>query len=175
MTFLLHNIKTPCPTANYNSPEQVRDCIRQYPDADWTFDGVYETVFRQRELFAALSGKKILFPVGSHVGGDNSFDTGQPVERFCDWGELIFLAGTYGFEIGWHTWTHRDLTMCDEAEIIKEITPPAWLNVTSFAYPYGRVNPFVAHVVAHSGLYRRAYGAANGTGQRWNLQRRHLP
>lgn len=167
MTYrLLHNIGTEN-HPNYNTREEILAC-----NDILTFDGVYKNVLENREL---LKGKKvILFVMGNYVGKDNTFDLPNvpKLEKYCNEFELGFLAGEIGAEIGWHTWSHPDLTTLTKEEIIKEITPPD-NPYHSFAYPYGKYNELVKQCVKDAG-YKRAFSVFQTDGDDFSIPRPYL-
>lgn len=143
--YLLHNIASEKPNSNYNTPEQI---IATPDDAVLTFDGIYRNVYEHR---AILEGRKVeLFVMGDYVGRDNSFDTGMPLERYCDWNEIMELVTVLKAELGWHTWSHRDLTKLSDEELRREVTPP--FPMRAFAYPYGIFDDRVVAAVAAAGF-----------------------
>ena len=166
MYFLCHNIGVPPDTrpqvrANYNTREQIAGC-----KGILTFDGVYKNVYENRDV---LSGKQFtLFVTGNYIGLDNTFDTGMPIERYCTIKEIESIGG----EIGWHTWSHRDLTTLTESEILQEVTPPEWMSTNLFAYPYGRYNDLVLDIV--SSMYEKAFSVINTDGTEMTIPRSYL-
>lgn len=160
---LLHNIGERL-NSNYNTREEILAC-----DDELSFDGIYHNVFRNNDV---LRGKKVtLFVMGAYVGGDNSFDAGMPLEKYCSWDEVIALADTLRAEIGWHTWTHRDLTTLSDEELAREVQPP--FPMKAFAYPHGRFDDRVIAAVKSAG-YERAYGVFNGDGSPYQMTRSYL-
>jgi len=96
--FLLHSIG-PRLNSNYNTPEEVLNC-----PGPFGIDGIYESILIHADM---LKGKEvILFVMGAYVGGDNSFDQGQPYARFLDWTEIKHLQKVLGAKLGWHTHSH---------------------------------------------------------------------
>lgn len=152
---LAHNIGTEN-HSNYNTLEQILAC-----NDPIGFDGIYRNVYENRY---ALEGKVgIFFVMGNYVGGDNSFDLPNvpKLEKYCTWDEIIeMLRLLPEFMIGWHTWSHPDLTQLGEAEIMKEITPP--FPMETFAYPYGRYNELVINCLKSAG-YKRAFSVTQGS------------
>jgi peptidoglycan/xylan/chitin deacetylase (PgdA/CDA1 family) len=100
--------------------------------------------------------------MGDYIGKDNSFDLANvpKLEQYCTWDEIIHMTKLFDFKIGWHTWSHPDLTTLSESDIIKEITPPFAMDY--FAYPYGRFNDKVVELVKKVG-YKMAYSVTQGT------------
>lgn len=108
--------------------------------------------------------------MGSFVGLDNSFDTGQPRSKLIDWDEIFSLVTDYGVELGYHTYTHPDLTKLTDQDIITEITPP--VPCKWFAYPGGSVD---ARVISHvKKFYWDAWSVHQGDGTIFQRKRRYL-
>lgn len=163
---ILHNIG-PKWNANYNTPEEVARTTERL-----SFDGVYENVWKNRELLKGRKGAKtILFVMGKYVGGDNSFDAPMPLEKYCDWNQIMDLVIHYNCELGWHTWTHPNLTLLTDERLIQEITPP--FPMKHFAYPYGNLNDRVVSAVARAG-YEEAWSVNEGNGLQLQRLRRYL-
>jgi len=160
---LLHNIG-PRYNSNYNTIEE----ILAY-DGPISFDGVYKNVFEHAHR---LVGKDItLFVMGNYVGKDNSFDVGQRPETYCTWDEIISLCEILQCKLAWHTWSHENLTLLTDEEIIREITPPFYMK--SIAYPYGNVDSRVAKLVEKAG-YEEAWSVTQGDGSRFQRKRSYL-
>jgi peptidoglycan/xylan/chitin deacetylase (PgdA/CDA1 family) len=141
--------------SNYNTRQQIKDCIEPIG-----FDGIYANVYDNRELLMKKSG--IFFVMGDYVGKDNTFDLPNvpQLERYCTWDEIMEMMRLFDFKLGWHTWSHRDLTTLNDSEVIKEITPP--FKMDYFAYPYGRFNDRVIELVKDAG-YQMAYSVTQGS------------
>lgn len=165
---ILHSIG-PSPTnqahvrANYNTKEEVENNQDQL-----TFDGVYTNVYENRDLIK--NRPSILFVVGDTIGGDNKFDTGMPLETYCTQEQLDELVAD-GHTLGWHTWSHPDLTTLTKEEAIKEMTPP--VPMTDFAYPYGRFNGMLMEVAKELG-YERAWSVTQGDDNPYSLRREYI-
>jgi peptidoglycan/xylan/chitin deacetylase (PgdA/CDA1 family) len=95
----------------------------------------------------------------------------MPFERYCDWNEIMDLVHM-GCELGWHTWTHPDLTLVSEAQLVREIQPP--FPMTSFAYPYGKLNEKVIEAVKKQG-FKNAYAVHSGDNTDFQLLRGYMP
>lgn len=151
---LAHNIGTII-HSNYNTPEQIIAC--QEPIG---FDGIYYNVFENRHLLKGKQG--ILFIMGDYLGKDNTFDLPYvpKLEKYCTLAQVQQIAAETGFEIGWHTWSHPDLTTLSRERIMEEIRPP--FDMKTFAYPYGRYNDLVIECVKEMG-YERAYSVTQGS------------
>lgn len=165
MTFLLHNIGAKV-NENYNTIEEI---LATSLNETLTFDGVYRNVFENRHL---LKGRNIiLFVTGAYVGKDNSFDAPMPLEQFCTWDEIMQIATETGASIGWHTWTHRDLTTLSEEEIRKELTPPFPMDFV--AYPYGKFDDRVLRIAQEFG-YTFGYSVHQGDDSQFQKKRSYL-
>lgn len=166
---LLHNIgqspsSNPAVASNYNTREQILNCNEPI-----SFDGIYWNVYINRDV---LKDKDVtLFVMGDYVGKDNSFDVGMPNEQYCDWNEIMELVKEYKCKLGWHTWSHPDLTTLSYSDILKEVTPP--FPMEDFAYPYGRYNEEVIKAVKEAG-YKRAWSVTQGTDDIYSLKRNYL-
>jgi hypothetical protein len=141
--------------SNYNTREQILAC-----DEPIGFDGIYHNVYENQDVLKNKSG--IMFVMGDFVGRDNSFDLAHvpALEKYCTWEQVYELCAKYDFKLGWHTWSHRDLTKLSRDEIIKEVTPP--FPMKYFAYPYGTFNDLVIECVKEVG-FKMAYSVHQGT------------
>lgn len=165
MMRLLHNIG-PRVNSNYNTREEIAACKDVLG-----FDGVYKSVLRNADI---LAGKKVvLFVMGNYVGKDNSFDVGMPREEYCSWEELDWLCERLGAQLGWHTWSHPNLTLLSDAEVIREITPPPDRPMKLLAYPYGNVDARVARLAQEAG-FEAAWSVTQGDGSQWQQKRPYL-
>lgn len=152
---LAHNIGTEN-HSNYNTVSQIIDCNEPIG-----FDGIYKNVYENKEILKDKSG--IFFVMGNYMGKNNAFDIAHvpKLEQYCTWDEVIQMLGMLpNFKIGWHTWSHPDLTTLTSAQIIREITPP--FPMDTFAYPYGRYNDLVVDLVKSVG-YKSAYSVTQGS------------
>lgn len=152
---LAHNIG-PYNHPNYNTREQIQQCSEPIG-----FDGIYRSVYHNQDLLADKSG--IMFVMGDFIGGDNAFDLANVprLEEYCTYEEVWQLCDKYNFEMGWHTWSHRDLTKLSKEDIIEEITPPMGMTMKYLAYPYGNYNDLVIECVKEIG-YEKAYSVTQG-------------
>ena len=168
---LLHNIGVspstdPRVSSNYNTREEILAC-----DEPLSFDGIYLNVWENRDV---LKGKDVtLFVMGSYVGKDNSFDTGMPYEKYCDWNQImdILYVGEGKFKLGWHTWNHPDLRYVDDEMLLKEMTPP--FAMETFAAPYGAFDERVKKLADEIGYYD-AYSVTQGDGTQFAKVRTYL-
>jgi hypothetical protein len=140
---------------NYNTREEILNCHEPIG-----FDGIYLNVYENQDILKNKSG--IMFVMGDFMGKDNSFDLAHvpALEKYCTWEQVYELCAKYDFQLGWHTWSHRDLTLLSEEEIIEEVTPPFHMNY--FAYPYGTFNDLVIQCVKDAG-FKTAYSVHQGT------------
>ncbi len=153
---LAHNIGNTI-HPNYNTREQILACNEPIG-----FDGIYKNVYDNQDVLVGKSG--IMFVMGDFVGEDNSFDLPNVprLEKYCTLDQVFELCEKYNFELGWHTWSHRDLTLLSREEIISEVTPPMGMNIKHFAYPYGTFNDLVIECVKEAG-YEKAYSVTQGS------------
>lgn len=100
--------------------------------------------------------------MGNYVGSDNSFDLAYvpKLEKYCTWEQIKEMSEKYGFAIGWHTWSHPNLTHISRHEMVNEITPPFPMDY--FAYPYGEYNQVVLDVVKECG-FKMAWSVTQGS------------
>lgn len=161
---IFHCISSEKLSSNHNSQADVL-----LAEGPISFDGVYYSVYLNQYV---LEGKDvILFVTGDYVGGDNSFDTGQPFEKFCDWNQIMELVTIYGCKLGWHTKSHRDLTTLTGPEIASEITPPFPMDY--LAYPYGKFNEQVLELTRLAG-YKEAFSVTEGDDSPLQRLRRYV-
>lgn len=150
---LAHNIGTE-KHSNYHTREQILNCNESIG-----FDGIYHNVLLNEDVLENKSG--IMFVMGDYLGKDNAFDLKNVpyLERYCTLDQVNYLCDKYDFEIGWHTWSHRDLTkLTDIDEIMYEVTSP--FPCKYFTYPFGLYNEIVVECVKKAG-YERAYSVRN--------------
>lgn len=168
MIKLLHNIGT-FDHSNYTSIDKVIACQEQL-----TFDGVYRNVHLNKHALLYKPKKTILFVMWEYVGLNNKFDAipnNLPLERFCDWNEIMDLVVNYNCEIGSHSWTHRNLTELTDDEVRKELKSP--VPCRTFCYPYGVVDARIAKLVEEAG-YEEAYSVNQGDGSKFQINREYL-
>lgn len=134
-----------------------------------TFDGVYKSVYEHRGYF--MERNCILFVMGDYIGKDNSFDKGMPREQYCTIEELNNMA-LVGYKLGWHTWSHPDLTTLSDEDIIREITPPSNFPTQFFAYPYGRWDERVVNHVKK--IFDVAYSVNETDGTQYTIPREYI-
>ena len=150
---LAHNIGTEN-HPNYHTREQILSC-----EDPIGFDGIYKSVYDNQDVLKNKSG--IMFVMGNDLGKDNSFDLQNvpKLESFCTLNEVKELCDKYDFELGWHTWSHRNLCNLTDKEIQQELVAP--FRTKYFRYPYGEFNDTVIHYVKQSG-YDKAYSVTQG-------------
>ncbi len=123
---------------------------------DDAYDDFYTEVF---PLLAHTAFKPTLFVVVDHIGKTNSWD--------ARWGlrsrkllsrEQIRELHRHGVRIGSHSLTHASLPNCSDAELARELGESKLrledllgAPVTSFAYPWGKVDGRVRVAVAEAG------------------------
>jgi len=160
---LLHNIGRRI-NSNYNTRKEIERCAEPLG-----FDGVYHNVYLNQDV---LEGKDVtLFVMGDYVGKDNSFDVGMPREEYCTWEQIEELVHLHKCKLGWHTWSHRDLTKLSREEVIREVRPP--FPMKYFTYPYGAISPMVVDCVRDAG-FEKAWSVHQGDGSTFQLNRTYL-
>lgn len=163
---IIHNIGWfSCP--NYTSRNALRNFLKNNTCLI-TVDGVYKNVFSNKDLFEKRH--TILFITGDYVGKDNSFNPGKALEQMCDWNEVMEMA-RMGCKLGWHSWSHRDLTKLSDEELRKEVAPP--FPMKYFAYPYGIFDDKVIEAVKRAG-YEEAFGVTVGDDSRFQRLRKYV-
>ncbi len=108
-----------------------------------TFDGIYANVWKYAAPILKKWGYPYeLFVIGDHIGRDNAFDTGEPLEAFADLDMLEEMANN-GARLHWHTASHRKLGNLNDAEVAHELEVPQHLKLRFpaphwnwFAYPH---------------------------------------
>lgn len=166
MIYTFHKVAPERKNGWYVTPKFFEKFLLEHPDDLMTFDGVYECTYKYAlPIMRHHKRKGVWFFMGGFVGRDNSFDRGQPLEKYCDYWELFDIAVDQ--ELGWHTWLHQDLTKLGENGIEKEVKPP--FRMKSFAYPYNKFNELS---VAYARKYfDRAMAGEDGNDTDWKLKR----
>ena len=165
---LLHQIGDRKNGSNFNTLEEIMAC-----QEDWSFDGIYESVWNHRHELAAVRGKRriILFVMGQYVGGDNSFDAPQPFSRYLTWEQLFELSYCLKAEIGWHSHSHPNLTTLTDERVRAELRHP--FPMKAFAYPGGAVDARIAALVKEAG-FEEAWSVTQGDGTNFQKNRPYL-
>lgn len=151
---LVHNIGTE-KHSNYHTREQILASTQPLG-----FDGIYKNVYDNQDVLTGKSG--VFFVMGNFLGADNAFDLANvpKLEQYCTMEQVQEMCTKYNFEIGWHTWSHPDLTKLTEEEVMREIVPPYPMRY--FAYPYGLFNDMVINCVKRAG-YQKAWSVTQGS------------
>lgn len=151
---LAHNIGTH-KHSNYHTREEIIACHDEIG-----FDGIYTNVYENQDVLLGKSG--IMFVMGNYFGRDNSFDLQYvpALESYCTLEQVQELCEKYDFELGWHTWSHPDLTKIPKTQLEYEVKAP--FPCRYFAYPYGTFNNEVVKAVKDAG-YERAWSVHQGT------------
>ncbi|MEG3898512.1 MULTISPECIES: sulfotransferase [unclassified Microcoleus] len=133
-----------------------------------TFDGGYLDFFQyvwpllKRFDFAAT-----VFLVAESIGKTNSWEKAEFEEvQLMRWQEIRQLRDA-GIEFGSMSATHQPLTALSPTEIVREGAKSCEIlerglgkSVRYFAYPYGDVDPIVAHLIGASGY---TFGVSYGS------------
>lgn len=166
VTYIIHRIGDRKNGSNFNTPEEIKGLPK---GSNITLDGVYEDIWKHKQLF--YGHQVTLFPSGDHIGGNNGFDDGQPFGTFLGWDDLFYLCKEFNFKLGWHSWSHRDLTALSRGQKWREIRPP--IPMESFAYPYGKFDDECIELVQTAG-YKEAFSVRQGDGSQFQKQRMYL-
>ena len=150
---LAHNIGTE-KHSNYHTREQILAC-----DEPIGFDGVYLNVYENQDVLEGKSG--IMFVMGDYMGLGNAFDLMNvpKLEYYCTLSQVKEMCDKYDFELGWHTWSHRNLRYLSDKEVIQEITSP--FPTMYLRYPHGEYDNRVVELVKQAG-YEKAYSVTQG-------------
>ena len=150
---LAHNIGN-VNHSNYHTREQISAC-----NDPIGFDGIYKNVYDNQDILENKSG--VMFVMGNYIGRDNKFDLEHvpQLENYCTLTQVKELCDKYDFEIGWHTWSHRNLTTLSDKEILQEVTAP--FRTKYFRYPGGVYDDRVIEIVKSVG-YEKAYSVTQG-------------
>jgi peptidoglycan/xylan/chitin deacetylase (PgdA/CDA1 family) len=154
---VFHRIGTPDPATFTNSMEQIRSFVGEV-----TFDGIYTSVWDHRAEIGEIGGVW-LFPAGDTIGK----------EGFVDLSQLRTLVDEYGCRLGWHTWSHPDMTRLSDSEVLRELECPDWMPRDAFAYPYGDFTERVIGLVKAAG-YGKAYSTTQGNGDAFAIYRAYI-
>jgi peptidoglycan/xylan/chitin deacetylase (PgdA/CDA1 family) len=128
-----------------------------------TFDGVYKSVIDNKDI---LEGRDvIMFVMGKYIGGNNDFDEGRHYqESYCT------LEDLEGLKLGYHSWSHKDLTKLSDEELDEEVKPI--FPTEHFAYPYGLFDERVINAVRK--YYKYGYSVDQGDNSDYQITRRYL-
>lgn len=176
--YILHNIcndTDPKGTdANYNTRSEVAALPK---DVLITFDGIYRNVWENRDLL--INRNIILFITGAYIGTGNHFDMPAWIvakrqwhyEKFCDWNQIMELVDM-GCKLGWHSQTHRNLTLIkNDVELAWEVKAPFLMEF--FAYPYEVYDQRLINIVKAAG-YKKAYSVRRGNDSAFQITRRFI-
>ncbi|MEG4516965.1 sulfotransferase [Microcoleus sp. AT9b-C5] len=124
-----------------------------------TFDGGYLDFFQYAwPLLKRFDFTATVFLVAESIGKTNSWEKAEFEEvQLMGWQEIRQLRDA-GIEVGSMSATHQPLTALSPTEIVREGAKSRAIlerglekSVKSFAYPYGDVDPIVAHLIGASG------------------------
>ncbi|MEG3967921.1 sulfotransferase [Microcoleus sp. T2B6] len=124
-----------------------------------TFDGGYLDFFQYAwPLLKRFDFTATVFLVAESIGKTNSWEKAEFEEvQLMGWPEILQLRDA-GIEFGSMSATHPPLTALSPTEIVREAAKSRAIlerglekSVKCFAYPYGDVDPIVAHLIGASG------------------------
>jgi peptidoglycan/xylan/chitin deacetylase (PgdA/CDA1 family) len=118
-----------------------------------TFDDGYESVYENAyPIMQAQGFVGVMYLVGDYIGSQGYMDVSQ----------IQAMTGN-GWEIGSHSMTHPHLPAVPDQINIEggqsksRLSSEIGVNVETFAYPYGEIDPFVVDKIAEYG-YKAAVG-----------------
>ncbi len=124
-----------------------------------TFDGGYLDFFQYAwPLLKRFDFTATVFLVAESIGKTNSWEKAEFEEvQLMGWPEIWQLRDA-GIEFGSMSATHQPLTALSPTEIVREAAKSRAIleqgleeHIKCFAYPYGDVDPIVAHLIGASG------------------------
>jgi peptidoglycan/xylan/chitin deacetylase (PgdA/CDA1 family) len=124
-----------------------------------TFDGGYLDFFQYAwPLLKRFDFTATVFIVAESIGKTNFWEKAEFEEvPLMGWPEILQLRDA-GIEFGSMSATHQPLTALSPTEIVREAVKSRAIlerglekSVKCFAYPYGDVDPIVAHLIGASG------------------------
>ncbi|EGK87148.1 polysaccharide deacetylase [Microcoleus vaginatus PCC 9802] len=124
-----------------------------------TFDGGYLDFFQYAwPLLKRFDFTATVFLVAESIGKTNSWEKAEFEEvPLMGWPEILQLRDA-GIEFGSMSATHQPLTALSPTEIVREAAKSRAIlerglekPVKCFAYPYGDVDPIVAHLIGATG------------------------
>ncbi|MEG4274066.1 MULTISPECIES: sulfotransferase [unclassified Microcoleus] len=124
-----------------------------------TFDGGYLDFFQYAwPLLKRFDFTATVFLVAESIGKTHSWEKAELEEvQLMGWPEILQLQNA-GIEFGSMSATHQPLTALSPTEIVREAAKSRAIlerglekSVKCFAYPYGDVDPIVAHLIGAIG------------------------
>lgn len=123
-------------------------------------DGYLDTVTTAAPILSEFGFPATVFVVPAFVGKTAQWDAefGGDMAPLATW-EQVRALRDQGWEIGFHSHTHNDLTALPLDHLVQDLTEGRRIlesaldqEVMSFAYPYGEFSPDVARAVADAGF-----------------------
>ncbi len=149
-----------------------------------TFDDGFEDVYKNAfPIMEKYGFKGIVFIIAGFIGNTAKWDLPgkgkYPLLSSCQIKELY----SNGWEIGVHSYSHRDLTKLSEKELRKEVIESKKIiedmlgeEVYLFSYPYGKYNDLVYNMVKEH--YKMAFASCppikNSIRDRYAIYRRGI-
>ncbi|MGE3769783.1 MAG: glycosyltransferase [Bdellovibrionales bacterium] len=119
-----------------------------------SFDGIYDNVYDVAFPLLKKYGYPFeLFVIGDYIGGDNAFDSVEPLTKFATLEQLQEMTKG-GARLQWHSKTHQRMKGMDEKALRAEIELPAGLRKAFpaphfdwFGYPHGDHDDLAVRIV----------------------------
>ena len=143
-----------------------------------TFDDGYEDTFTHAfPILQKYGFTATVFLVSGHIGESSSWDVGKTdASPLMERSQILEMA-RHGIDFGSHSRTHtslpaltRDEARNEIAQSKTEIEQLMGRNISSFAYPFGGVTPWLQEIVRDAG-YSAACGIDQRSHHRFNLSR----
>lgn len=131
-----------------------------------TFDDGYENVYRNAfSILNKYGFTATVFVCPDLVGGDNSWNHKDEVNRNHMTAEMLREVSEAGWEIGSHGLSHMNLLRLSEHDLEHSLSESKRMlepygSIECFCYPYGAYNPFIKKCVEK--YYDRAFSVSIG-------------
>lgn len=161
---LCHAIGPVKHSPNWNTIEELMAF-----NGDLCFDGVHVSVWQHREELKRKVCK--IFPVGLRIGEMVDMEDGTPPQQMCTPSQLEDLK-KLGFRLGWHTWSHVDLSKLSDVDALRELRSP--FGTKMVAYPYGACDDRIMRLAKEAGNTSGYCAGGNGDDSPMRLKRHYI-
>ena len=149
------------------TPKHFEEILDKYPNAEIQFDdgrtGVYQFAL---PILKKRNRKATIFLVPYFIFGKASEK--EKYSLFLNFQQIKELINE-GWELGSHSYSHSNLTILNDEELLKEMTlsknfieTSFKVNVNKFAYPFGEVDARVAEIAKR--FYSKCYSLDSDLG-----------